>query len=78
MLSLICGIKKKGYKELICRSESDSQTLKNMVTKGDKLQGDGLGCWDGNVVKLGCDDGCTTTNIIKFIELKKKNPTQCP
>ena len=32
---------------------------------------DGLGVWDGNVVKLGCDDGCTTINIIKFLELKK-------
>ena len=31
----------------------------------------GLGVWDGNVLKLGCDDGCTTINIIKFIELKK-------
>ena len=29
----------------------------------------GLGVWDGNV-KLGCDDGCTTVNTIKFIELK--------
>ena len=29
---------------------------------------DGLGVWDGNVLKLGCDDGCTTINIIKFIE----------
>ena len=33
---------------------------------------DGLGAWDRNVVKLGCDDGCTTINIIKFTELKKK------
>ena len=33
---------------------------------------DGLGVWDGNVVKLGCDAGCTTVNIIKFIELKRK------
>ena len=33
---------------------------------------DGLGVWDGSVVKLGCDDGCTTINMIKFIELKKK------
>ena len=24
-----------------------------------------------NVVKLGCDDGCTTINIIKFIEFLK-------
>ena len=28
------------------------------------------GVGDGNV-KLGCDDGCTTINIIKFTELKK-------
>ena len=24
--------------------------------------------WDGNAIKLGCDDRCTTVNIIKFIE----------
>ena len=29
---------------------------------------DGLGVWDGNAVKLGGDDGCTTINIVKFIE----------
>ena len=29
------------------------------------------GVWGGNVVKLGCDDGCTTVNILKFTELKK-------
>jgi len=40
-----------------------------MVTKGNRLGGrDGLGVWVGNVVKLGCDNGCTTVNIIKFIE----------
>ena len=39
-----------------------------MVTKGDSLGGrDRLGVSDGNVVKLGCDDGCTAINI-KFIE----------
>ena len=32
--------------------------------------GDGLGVWDGNAVKPGCDDHWTTINIIKFIELK--------
>ena len=38
------------------------------VNKGDRLAGrDGLGVWDGNVLKLGYDDGCTTINIIKFI-----------
>ena len=30
-----------------------------------------MGVWDGNVLKFGCDDGCTTVNIIKFIKLKK-------
>ena len=34
---------------------------------------DGLGVWDVNVLKLSCDDGCTTLNIIKFIELKNKH-----
>ena len=44
---------------------------KFMVTKGDRLLGrDRLGVWDGNAVKLGCDDGCTTINIIKFTEFK--------
>ena len=32
---------------------------------------DELRIWDGNVVKLGCDDGCMNINITKFIELKK-------
>ena len=30
--------------------------------------GCGLGVWDGNVLKLGCDNSYTTINIIKFIE----------
>ena len=40
-----------------------------MVTKGDSLEGGGMG-WGfgmGNAVKLGCDDSCTTINI-KFTE----------
>ena len=32
----------------------------------------GLGVWDGNVLKLGCADGCTAKNIINSNELKKK------
>ena len=35
-----------------------------------------LGVWDGNPIKLGCDDHCTTINVIKFIELKSKNKQQ--
>ena len=31
-----------------------------------------LEIWDGNVQKLGCDDGCISINIIKFIELLKR------
>ena len=27
-----------------------------------------LGIWDGNAIKFGCDDCCTTINVIKFIE----------
>ena len=30
--------------------------------------GDVLGIWDGNAIKLGCDDRCTTINVIKFME----------
>ena len=30
--------------------------------------GDALGVWGGSAIKLGCDDHCTTTNIIKFIK----------
>ena len=24
--------------------------------------------WDGDAIKLGCDDHCTTINVVKFIE----------
>ena len=30
--------------------------------------GDALAVWDGNAIKLGCDDCCTTMNVVKFIE----------
>ena len=45
-----------------------------MVTKGDRLWGrDELGVWDGNVLKLGCDDDCTAINITKFtLNLKQR------
>ena len=42
-----------------------------MVPKGERLGGEGrTGGWDGNVLKLGYDDDCTTIDIIKFIGLK--------
>ena len=35
--------------------------------------GDRLGVWDGNAIKLGCDDNCITTNVINSLSniLKK-------
>ena len=44
-----------------------------MFFKGDRLWGggDGMGVWDGTAKKLGCDDHCTSINVIKFIELNK-------
>ena len=57
-----------------CGTHTDSQTEKHMVSKGDWLGGggSGLGVWDGNAMKLGCDNCCTTINVIKFIEFKNK------
>ena len=54
----------------MCIKETDSQTLKNLRFPNETGWGDrdALGVWDGNVVKLGCDDGCTTISIIKLIE----------
>ena len=53
-------------------SAEQKQTHRRQKTYSyQKRQGwegrDGLGVWDENVLKLGCDDGCTTINIIKFI-----------
>ena len=43
---------------------------KLMVSKGYRFGGweDALGFGDGNGIKLGCDDHCTTTNVTKLIE----------
>ena len=42
MLSLTCGILKKDIKELICRTKTDSQTLKNLwLPKGTGGGGEG-------------------------------------
>ena len=48
-----------------------------MVTKGGSLRGrDGLGVETEMRLKLGCDDGGPTINIIKFTELKKLIKTE--
>ena len=65
---------KKGYNDLLCRTDTDSQSLKKLWLPkeiGWSWGRDGLGVWDRNAVKLDCDEHCTTINIIKFIELKR-------
>ena len=32
-----------------------------------------LGLWDGNPIKLDCDDHCTTTNVVNSLSNKKKD-----
>ena len=50
-------------------SSTDSQTLKNVWFPNETgWGGDALRVWDGNAIKFCCDDCCTTTNVIKFIE----------
>ena len=60
---------------LLTEKETDSQILKMNLqfTKGACGRACGwAGVWDENAIKLSCDDGCTTINIIKFTELKKE------
>jgi len=44
-----------------------------MVCKGDSLGGAGgcTGVWDGNPIKLDCDDHCSTINVINSLSDKK-------
>ena len=58
---------KKGHNEL-CKADTDSQTLKNLwfPSETDWGVGDALNVWDGNAIKFGCDDRCTTINVIKI------------
>ena len=70
MLSLTCGIWKKGKTELICRTDADSQTLKHLWSPKEIVWGVGgvLGLWDGNPVKSDCYDHYTTTDVINSCE----------
>ena len=70
MLSLTCGILKKGRDELLCKTDTDSQTLKNLWFPketgwglGGSTEGLGWKCY-----KFSCDDCCTHINVIKFIK----------
>ena len=73
MLSLTCGTLKRGHNELLCRTDTDSQTLKTYGFQMRQIGGWGntLRVWDGNAVKFGCSDCCTPINVIKFIKINK-------
>ena len=59
---------KKGHDELLCRTEADSQTSKNLWSLEETVLGDVLGLWDGNPVKSDCYDHYTTTDVINSFE----------
>jgi len=47
-----------------------TQILKNLRFPNETGWGweDAPRVWEGNAVKFGCDDCCTTISVIKFIE----------
>ena len=62
---------KKGHNELLCRTDANLQTLKNLLFPNEACWGGWeypLGVWDGNAIKFGCDDGHTSIKVIKLIE----------
>jgi len=70
MLSLTCGIWKKDTMNFFTEQILTHRLWK---TYGFQMRqvgrlGDALRVWDGNAIKFGCDDFCTTINVIKFIK----------
>ena len=61
---------KKGQNKLLCRTDTDSQTLKNLWFPEGIVWGVGdvLGLWDGNPEKVDCDDHYTATDVINSFE----------
>ena len=61
---------KKGPNELLCRTDRDSQTWKNLRFPNETGWEVGECAWDSGwkCYKIGFDNCCTTINIIKFIE----------
>ena len=47
-----------------------TQILKNLWFPNKRGWGwqEALRVWDGNAIKFGCDDCCTTINVINFTE----------
>ena len=64
---------KKEHNELLCRTDTDSQTFKNLCSPEETVCGvaDALGLWDGNPIKLDCDDHCATINVKNSLSNKK-------
>ena len=61
-----------------CQEISTSQILKNLeLPKGQDVEEDGLGVWDGNV-KLGCDDDCTTVSKENQDDIEWAHNQWCP
>ena len=65
---------KKGHNELLCRADTVSPNLKNLRFPKETVWGwgDALGVWDGNPIKLDCDDHCITINVINSLSNKKR------
>ena len=62
--------KKKGH-SVLCKTDTDSQTWKNLWFPNETGWGlgDALRVWNGNAVKFSCDDHCTMIiNVIKCAE----------
>lgn len=66
MLPLTCGIRNKDTMNF-----AEQMLTYLMVSKGDRLWG-WPGVWDGNAIKLGYDDGCRITNVLKLRVWGKK------
>ena len=61
--------KKRTQRTSLQNRYSPTDFEKLMVSKWDRLGvRDMLGVWDRNAIKLGCDDPCTTINVVKFNE----------
>ena len=65
---------KKGHNELLRRTDNDSQTLKILLFPKETVCGVGgcAGMWDGNPIKLDCDDHHTTINVVNSLSNKKQ------
>ena len=60
---------KKGHNRLLCRNDTNTDLEKLWFPSETGWGwGNALGVCDGNAIKLGCNDHCTTINVIKFIE----------